>query len=145
MDDFISKRTAIDALRAIKYGLWEIDIPSPTVPEYVEHHEQIKNMMEIVDGWIKRIKEEPAVNRWVPCKERLPSYGEAVLTWDGNCYCVEKRIPFIRGEDGEIIVSDWWVSDDFDEEESDYYPNLRDGAAIAWMPLPAPYTEEEEE
>ena len=62
MDDFISKRTAIDALRAIKYGLWEIDIPSPTVPEYVEHHEQIKNMMEIVDGWIKRIKEEPAVD-----------------------------------------------------------------------------------
>lgn len=85
------------------------------------------------------------IGKWIPCKERLPSYYEAVLTWDGHCYCVEKRIPFIRGEDGEIIVSDWWVSDDFDEEESDYYPNLRDGAAIAWMPLPEPYKEEEDD
>lgn len=88
---------------------------------------------------------EPSkTGKWIPCKERLPSYYEAVLTWDGHCYCVEKRIPFIKG-DGEEIVSDWWVSDDFDEEESDYYPNLRDGAAIAWMPLPEHYTEEKED
>lgn len=59
--DCISREQAIDALKAIKYGLWEIDIPSPTVPEYVEHHEQIKNMMEIVDGWIERIQEEPPI------------------------------------------------------------------------------------
>lgn len=62
MDVLISRQLAIDVLKAIKYGLWEIDIPSPTVPEYVEHHEQIKNMMEIVDEWIKRINEEPAIN-----------------------------------------------------------------------------------
>lgn len=76
MSDLISKRTAIDALRAIKQGLWEIDIPSPTVPEYVEHHEEIKNMMEIVDGWIKRIKAEPSVDavQVVRCKEC--KYGE---------------------------------------------------------------------
>lgn len=59
MNDLISRQVAIDALKAIKRGLWEIDIPSPTVPEYVEHHEQITNMMEITDGWIKRLTEEP--------------------------------------------------------------------------------------
>lgn len=79
---------------------------------------------------------------WIPCSERLPEYGEPVLTWDGYCYCVEKRIPYIRDECGEPISSDWWVSDEYDERESDYYPNLRDGACIAWMPLPEPYTEE---
>lgn len=51
MDGLISKREAITALKAIKYGLWEIDIPSPTVPEYVEHHRQIQDMMGVVDNW----------------------------------------------------------------------------------------------
>lgn len=81
---------------------------------------------------------------WIPCSERLPEYGEPVLTWDGYCYCVEKRIPYIRDECGEPISSDWWVSDEYDERESDYYPNLRDGACIAWMPLPEPYTEDKQ-
>lgn len=61
-EDTISRQAAIDALKAIRYGLWEIDIPSPTVPEYVEHHEQIKNMMEITDGWIKKLEEQPTAD-----------------------------------------------------------------------------------
>ena len=73
---------------------------------------------------------------WIPCSERLPDYMVAVLTWDGMVYAVEKRIPYVTDEDGEHIMSEWWVSDDFDEENTEYYPNLRDGAAIAWMPLP---------
>lgn len=80
-----------------------------------------------------------AVPHWIPCSERLPEYLEPVITWDGNCYFVEKRIPYIRDEDGSPIKGEWWVSDDYDEEVTDYYPNLRDGAAIAWMPLPKPY------
>lgn len=79
---------------------------------------------------------------WIPCSERLPEYFETVITWDGHCYSVEKRIPFIRDEDGNPIKGEWWVSDDY-EEETKYYPNLRDGAAIAWMPLPKPYEVEE--
>lgn len=74
--------------------------------------------------------------RWFSVDDKLPDYGVSVLTWDGDCYCVEKRIPYIRDEDGEPISSDWWVSDEYDENDSDYYPNLRDGACIAWMPLP---------
>lgn len=58
MDELIPKKIAVDALKAIKHGLWEIDIPSPgNCPEYREHHEQIKNMMEIVDLWIAKIKD----------------------------------------------------------------------------------------
>ena len=76
---------------------------------------------------------------WIPCSERLPEYNESVLTWDGYVFCIEKRIPYIRDDDGEPIEGDWWVGDEYDEYESEYYPNLRDGAAIAWMPLPDPY------
>ena len=82
--------------------------------------------------------------QWIPCIERLPDYCEPVITWDGHCYSVEKRIPYIRDEHGKPIKAEWWVSDDYDEEETDYYPNLRDGAAIAWMPLPKPYEVDEE-
>ena len=63
MSELIERQQAIEALKAIKFGLWEIDIPSPSCPEYAEHHEQIKNMMEITDGWIKKIEELPS---WMP-------------------------------------------------------------------------------
>lgn len=89
---------------------------------------------ELIDS-MPTVDAEP---HWIPCSERMPEYFEPVLTWDGHCYSVEKRIPYIRDEEGNPIKSEWWVSDDY-EEETDYYPNLRDGAAIAWMPLPKPY------
>ena len=86
-----------------------------------------------------------ARQRWIPVSERLPEYGVSVLTYDGICYCVEKRIPTIRDDNGEPIFGEWWVSDDYDESNSEYYPNLRDGACIAWMPLPEPYKAESED
>lgn len=110
MSDLISKRTAIDALRAIKQGLWEIDIPSPTVPEYVEHHEQIKNMMEIVDGWIKRIKEEPAVDAVSVVRCRDCKYSYIFEPWEGKDavrYC--NRLRWACAKDSDLPVYD----DDF--------------------------------
>lgn len=90
-------------------------------------------------------KYEPSVQpeqRWIPCSKKLPNYMEPVLTWDGVSYCVEKRIRYIRDEEGNPIEGDWWVSDEYNDIESDYYPGLRDGAAIAWMSLPELYKEE---
>ena len=93
MSDLIDRQAAIDALRAIKHGLWEIDIPSPTVPEYVEHHEQIKNMMEIVDGWIKRVKEEPTIHpeppkmgKWIAEDDAIISGRCSVCGWEAILY-----------------------------------------------------------
>lgn len=102
MDDLISRRVAIDALRAIKHGLWEIDIPSPTVPEYVEHHEQIKNMMEIVDGWIKRIKEEPTVDAVPVIRCRDCKYSYIFEPWEGKNavrYCNQLRHAYAKDSD----------------------------------------------
>ena len=99
-------------------------------------------------GWRKEVKERGCEffddgMVWIPCSERLPEYGEKVLTYDGVTCWVEARIPFVLDEKGEELKAEWWVSDDVDHEKR-YYPNLRDGAAIAWMPLPEPYRKDEE-
>ena len=61
MVEMIDKKTCIDALKAIKHGLWEIDIPSPgNCPEYIEHHKQIQEMMGVVDNWIFRLNTTPS-------------------------------------------------------------------------------------
>lgn len=101
--------------------------------------------MDALDKVEETIKSAPTINivqKWIPCEEKLPEYFEPVITWDGHCYFVEKRIPYILDENDNQIKSEWWVSDDYDEEETDYYPNLRDGAAIEWVPLPEQYEEE---
>lgn len=107
----------------------------------IELGQKVDESVSELEAVLDDVESMPTIEiepQWIPVSERLPEYFEPVLTWDGHCYSVEKRIPFIRDEDGEPIKAEWWVSDDY-EEETDYYPNLRDGAAIAWMPLPEPY------
>lgn len=111
MDDLISRQMAIEAMGKAKWAK--------------------ERLMELPSA-----QPEP---HWIPCSKRLPEYNESVLTWDGYVFCIEKRIPYIRDDDGEPIEGDWWVGDEYDEYESECYPNLRDGAAIAWMPIP-PYS-----
>lgn len=111
MDDLISRQAAIDALKAIRYGLWEIDIPSPTVPEYVEHHEQIKNMMEITDGWIKKLEEQPTadvveVTRCFECKYHYKD-GDNVVT----SHCLLNH--------NHVQPSDWFCADGERKETED--------------------------
>ena len=116
-----------------------------------EVQEILTGLAEGLEDIIERASDEiyklPVIEprMWIPCSERLPEYGVSVLTYDGHCFSVEKRIPTIRDDEGEPITGDWWVSDDYNEYNSDYYPNLRDGACIAWMPLPEPYEEESDD
>ncbi len=60
MDDLISRQAAIDALDEIQHALWGIDIPSPTVPEYIEHHESVKKVMKVVLEKRKELKNLPS-------------------------------------------------------------------------------------
>ena len=52
----INKEEIIKDFDDIMEALWDIDIPSPTVPEYVEHHEQIQDMMKYVGKKIEKYK-----------------------------------------------------------------------------------------
>ena len=39
----------------IQEAVWGMDIPSPTVPEYVEHHNQMQELLALIDTKIKEI------------------------------------------------------------------------------------------
>lgn len=49
MDKYMSTEVVLDLLDAIRYQLWLRDIPSPTVPEYMEHHRDITELIKFVD------------------------------------------------------------------------------------------------
>ena len=59
-NDLISRQAAIDALDEIRHALREIDIPSPTVPEYIEHHEQIQSVWKLLDKKQKELYVMPS-------------------------------------------------------------------------------------
>lgn len=50
-------QAVINDLQEIQDEIWDVDIPSPTVPEYREHHEQMQMLMAYVGEKIKKWKE----------------------------------------------------------------------------------------
>ena len=56
MTEMIEKTKVLKALDTIREEVWGIDIPSPTVPEYVEHHEQMQDLLKIIDNLRKDIE-----------------------------------------------------------------------------------------
>ena len=72
------------------------------------------------------IKEAPAVNRWIPCSERLPEFEREVLVYvKGN---FDNSIPFITTA---------YINSDCDWQ-SDYDGEVIDSKITHWMPLPEP-------
>lgn len=47
--------TIADKLKSLRIVAWNEDIPSPSCPEYIEHHESIKRILNSID---KLIEEE---------------------------------------------------------------------------------------
>lgn len=55
--DWINKKPKTEIsndLEEIYNAIWDVDIPSPTVPEYREHHEQMVELMKLVKGKIEK-------------------------------------------------------------------------------------------
>ena len=121
--DCISRQAAIDALDEIRHALWEIDIPSPTVPEYVEHHKQVQSVWKLLDKKQKELyvlpSAQPTINpepHWIPVTERLPKDGQYILAYypEFECGCLVQK-----------------------------YRTIGNYGFVAWMPLPEPYRGEE--
>lgn len=66
MEDVLIRRSdAVKAIDRILEALWEIDIPSPTVPEYVEHHRGVQAV-------IKRAKDLKEILVKLPAARQEP-------------------------------------------------------------------------
>lgn len=44
---------ALEGLPAIRQAVWDVDITSPTIPEYREHHEQIQAILALIDKYME--------------------------------------------------------------------------------------------
>lgn len=109
------------------------------LPRIKTHNVWGNVIYESVD--VENVRQLPSVTpqpKWILCKDRMPDYHQLVLTFDGEYICVEQRIPYIIDENGnKHIGSEWWVDVNY-VTDSELYSGLRDGAAVAWMPLPTP-------
>lgn len=99
MNDLISRQTALRALEEINYALWEIDIPSPTVPEYIEHHEQVQKVMTLVDEWARKLIAMPNADQHA---QRVGSVGDlisraALFNALANVKTIEEAFAVIQG------------------------------------------------
>ena len=82
---------------------------------------------------IKDFQHLPSAQKWIPCSERLPRVAD--------CYAVTRQI----GSD--LIVSacyfdgiNNWHNDNWINDERNYLTDI-----VAWLPLPEPYKEEEQD
>ena len=82
MSNVIKKQTALYALRDIYKRLWDIDIPSPTVPEYVEHHEQIQELMQRTSEWIEKIQMLEEDDDQISRKTAVEAIGDKMIQGD---------------------------------------------------------------
>lgn len=125
--------------------------------DYWEKHdeEQAFGAMCAYESVINHIKEQPKVGEWIPCRERLPENAKYKGAFCPT-YQVMTKYGVTEGwynpdhESWYILV--WFVLEDFREhnidiERGDIPKRLRvpDGVVTAWMPLPEPWEEAEDD
>lgn len=44
-----------ELLKNLRFQIWLRDIPSPTVPEYVEHHKSIQEILKLTDEVLSKV------------------------------------------------------------------------------------------
>lgn len=80
---------------------------------------------------IKFIEEQPKVNEWIPCSERLPNCNGCYLVWRPHFFGGEIGMPAICYFDGQ----DSW----HDSYGVDFTRILNKEDVLAWMELPESY------
>ena len=133
-DVLIKRNDAVRAIDRILEALWEIDIPSPTVPEYVEHHEGVQAVIKRAKDLKEILEKLPAARQeppWIPCDRKLPDYGYEVLVSLYDTTGVAHRVAPMSGSEEE---EDGWITcfgDMLDQDE-----------VYAWLPFPRAYDPE---
>lgn len=86
----------------------------------------------IIDSYRREFSEvasAEAVQRWVPCSERLPEFPFISCDAHGNLHIPQGIFTF------EDSRGTWCIDDVYDDKQTLHYGNR----IIAWMPLPTPY------
>ena len=89
---------------------------------HCESEEEQRKVVEL----LKSIPSAQPEQRWIPCSERLPKYGEPVLWCNEKGSVFTTAITFVN-ERGDFAVG----------------KRHRRYSVVAWKPLPEPYKEEE--
>lgn len=91
---------------------------------------------------MKIVEDQPKVGEWIPCSERLPELHRVDMESEGEYYMISDSVIITDGE--RVSISEYeiddgdcrgWLAHDFEEIED----------VIAWMPIPEPYRQGEEE
>lgn len=147
MADLIDRQIAIDAIKEIRSCIWEVDIPSPTVPEYIEHHKQMKKLMDRCDKLMINLVNSPIAQQWIPVMTRPMTEEERrcytkYLGWDitdDEAVMFDCQMP----EDGQEIwvcskCGNIWKDTCIDDEGIGLEENGDWFDIVAWMPFEKP-------
>lgn len=52
----MTKKEYLAELEVIRLKVWEGDIQSPTIPEYIELHETMQGILKLIDDLIKKVE-----------------------------------------------------------------------------------------
>lgn len=95
-------------------------------------------------GLIDELRRLPSVTpeqRWIPCNDRLPEDGERVLATHLGGLNPDRQVIEHIYKNGEFTLG--WDMDM--NKDSPTFGQRYMGKVVAWMPIPEPYTEKQEE
>lgn len=129
-----------------------------TLSEAIIHCEEVADRCAVTDGdlkcemqhrqlaeWLRELQQRRAQSEWnpcnigwIPCNDKMPEIGRDVLISKKpfNILGFEQRVVIGKRQyDPRSGKPEWWSG----------YGVLEDKVVIAWMPLPEPYKEGEQE
>ena len=134
-------------LRGTKYCEieWEINRMSDdtisrqaAIDEVAKHYRAFDNdMLELITFEIKCLPCVEQRGQWIPVTERLPDINDHYTSDVCLVYCDNGAYTFAELEENIFGQVSWTC-----EREDDYHEAV--GTVIAWMPLPEPYKEGEQ-
>lgn len=130
MDDTISRSAAIDA---IEFG---ITYARAINKETGEVKELFQDANDELRKAVKRVKELPTAQQWIPCSKRMPEGYTDVLVW----------FEYYRYGDYNCSYQTYGIGDyvaKYDSWLINHETGWRELRVFAWMPLPKPWKGEE--